>query len=218
MSDRAELAGAWKRLTDELAAPKRPARAWGGRLLRAYTSPLRAYHTAAHIRFLLGEIDRRRDAIADHVRLRLAAFFHDFIYRTWRRDNEAKSAEAAATALAAFAASSTLRTRVPKLILSTAGHAPPDEADADDLLFLDMDLSILGAPAVTYDRYARQVRREYFWVSPKAYRNGRGAFLRAMTARRRVFNTNVYEREMGAQARENMARELAGLQEPRTDE
>ncbi len=213
MGDRTELRTRWRRLADEIDAQARPARAWEGRLLRAYGSPLRAYHTGAHVLFLLGEIERHLGRIGDPARLRLAAFFHDFVYRTWRRDNEAASARAASAALTAFGAPAALEERVHQLILRTAGHAAPAEAEADgdDALFLDMDLAVLGAPAEAYDRYARQVRREHFWVRPSLYRRGRSAFLEAMATRPRIFNTDVYESERGAQARANMARELAGL-------
>jgi predicted metal-dependent HD superfamily phosphohydrolase len=211
MSAGPSLRARWRALSAALDAPHEPARGWERRLLRAYAGPLRAYHATPHILFLLAEIDRHAARIEDPLRLRLAAFFHDFFYRTWRRDNERRSADAASAALSAFGADPQLRARVHRLILWTAGHEPPAEADADDRLFLDMDLAVLGFPPAAYDRYARQVRREYFWVAPRAYRQGRSAFLAAMAARPRTFNTDAYEGELGEQARANMRRELERL-------
>lgn len=206
-----ELDTAWSAICETLGAPPGPARKWGGRLKRAYAGPLRAYHTTGHIAFLLAEIDRRRDLIGEPLRLRLAAFFHDFIYRTWRKDNEARSADAAGIALAQLGAPEALADRVRRLILWTAGHAPLAEADQDDLLFLDMDLSILGAAPEVYQTYARGVRREYFHVPERLYRSGRSAFLEVMIARPRLFNTDLYEAELGVRAKANMVREVEAL-------
>lgn len=206
-----ELPKRWRQLTEELGAPAKVAASWGRRLAWAYSNPLRAYHSSDHVLFLLSEIDRHTNAIEDPVRLKLTAFFHDFIYRTWRKDNEARSADAASTALASLGAQHVLIDRVHRLIVWTADHSAPPEADGDDVLFLDMDLAVLGAEPDVYDRYARGVRREYFMAPPHLYRRGRGAFLAEMRQRPRLFNTGTYENERGELARANMSRELEQL-------
>ena len=202
---------AWRRLEIVATAPPRAARRWEQRLIAAYRGPLRAYHNVSHLNALLVDIERCADQIANHERVSLAAFFHDFIYRTWRTDNEEKSAQAAARALPVLGASPTLTIEVARLIRWTAGHAAPHEADADDRLFLDMDLAILGAEPDVYDRYARGVRREYFWLPATRFNAGRRAFLATVLARPKVFNTDRFEDERGDQARANMERERSAL-------
>lgn len=182
----------------------------GRALIARHDRPWRRYHALGHLDFLSGEIERHRDRIAEPARLILAAWFHDAIYNTLRKDNEARSADLAARTLPGLGASETLTARVCALIQATADHASGG-ADADDALFLDMDCAILGAPAQTYDRYARQIRFEYGWAPSGLYRRGRRAFLSAQLARERLFHTGAYEDAFGGQARANLARELAAL-------
>lgn len=197
----------WTAAARRLEAPRTVTETVGAKLARAYASPLRAYHTKAHILFLINEIRRHDAAITDPDRLVFAAFFHDAIYRPWRDDNEARSAAFASLALPDLRASEALTWSVRRLIVWTADHVAPEEADADDLLFLDMDMAILGAPAAEYEAYATAIRREYWFAPPKRYRTGRAAFLTGVLERERVFRTEAYEAERGRQARENMTRE-----------
>ncbi|MGD2132078.1 MAG: hypothetical protein PVI23_04750 [Maricaulaceae bacterium] len=201
----------WDRLREALRAPPGAVAAWRRRVARAYATPWRAYHTLAHVAFLAAEIERHAAEIGEPARLIAAALFHDYVYRSWRKDNEARSADIASDALADLGAPGEFIPRVHRLILWTAGHEAPLEADREDQLFLDMDLAVLGAPVEIYDLYATRVRREFFWAPPHRYRAGRRAFLKTMLARPRVFNTDVYEFERGGQARENITRELATL-------
>jgi predicted metal-dependent HD superfamily phosphohydrolase len=99
----------------------------------------------------------------------LALWFHDAVYRSWRRDNEVQSAALAARTLHAAPAETVERIR--QLILATThrdGGFPGDTA-----LVLDVDLSILGAPAKVYAQFERAIRRGYWWVSRARYVAGR---------------------------------------------
>ncbi|TGU55163.1 hypothetical protein EN791_033775, partial [Mesorhizobium sp. M2D.F.Ca.ET.148.01.1.1] len=105
--------------------------------------------------------------------------------------------------------------RVSAMILATATHQLPlfDDAAAtrDASLFLDMDLSILGADAVAFDAYERAVRREYGWVEEPMWRAGRGAVLKTFLARPHIFHTQEFQQRFEPQARLNMARSLQAL-------
>ncbi|WP_146190649.1 HD domain-containing protein [Marinicauda salina] len=179
-------------------------------MIGAYGGLGRRYHDRGHIAYLLGEIDRNANLISDIARLRFAAWFHDAVYVTWRKDNEARSARWAASALRSMGASDGFADRVNALIRATADHAGGG-ADADDDLFLDMDFSILGAPPERYDRYVRQVRLEYWWAPPWLFRPARKGFIERALARERIFLTDTYENRLGDQARENLRRELERL-------
>lgn len=171
---------------------------------------LRRYHGLQHLGFLFAEIEAQADQISDLPRLTYAAWFHDAIYKSWRGDNEQRSADWAQAALVDMGATSDLASRVHSLILATADHAGGG-TDADDALFLDMDCAILGADPDAYDQYARQVRAEHLWAPPQSYKKGRAAFLTRQLQRERLFHTAAYQDRFEAQARANMQRELAKL-------
>ena len=178
----------------------------GRTLIARHDQSWRRYHGLPHLRFLFGEIDAVADEVADRDRLVLTTWFHDAIYLTWRKDNEARSADWASGALSTLGAGDALSRDVDRLIRLTANHAEGG-ADHDDDLFLDMDCAILGAPPEVYARYAEGVRAEYWWVPPSSYRKARRAFLDSQLIRRPLFLTERYEARHGEQARENMLQE-----------
>ncbi|MGO4834191.1 hypothetical protein AB4144_18175, partial [Rhizobiaceae sp. 2RAB30] len=151
--------------------------------LRAlYGGDDRHYHGLAHIEELLRLADKHRAALADPEAVVAAIWFHDAIYDSRRKDNEEKSAALAADRLAGRVDPDRLR-RITDMIEATARHVVPDTGDeaarSDAALFLDMDLSILGAPAEIFDAYEQAVRLEYAWVDDANWRTGRGAVLQS---------------------------------------
>lgn len=177
-------------------------------LAARYAEPHRAYHTAAHV----AEVLRWYDAIADDlgwhdgVAVYLAVVFHDAVYDPTRRDNEERSALLARDLVAA-------PDRTLALIRLTAQHGALDAAalDADAQLFLDSDTAILGAEPAAFDAYDAAIRREYAHVPDDAYRAGRGAFLRALHDRPRIFLSDYFHARLDLAARDNLHRALARL-------
>ncbi|RZK57406.1 MAG: metal-dependent phosphohydrolase [Hymenobacter sp.] len=142
--------------------------------------------------------------------LALAVWYHDAVYNALRADNEEKSAEWALEFLQETTLAPARRARVADLIRRTQDHTqpqPPD--DADLLLFLDADLSILGAPETAFWDYARQVRREYRLVPDLLYRPGRRKVLAKLLAAPVLFHTPALREELDGQARHNLQAELA---------
>jgi predicted metal-dependent HD superfamily phosphohydrolase len=86
------------------------------------------------------------------------------------------------------------------------------DATRDAALFLDMDMSVLGAPPAIFDAYERAVRQEYSWVSEPAWIAGRGAVIKSFLARAHIFHTQEFRSRFEPQARENMERSLAALE------
>jgi predicted metal-dependent HD superfamily phosphohydrolase len=80
---------------------------------------------------------------------------------------------------------------------------------ADTALFLDLDLSILGARPERYDAYVAQVRGEYAFVPEQTFVLKRRELLRAWLARSSLYFTDVGRTRFEAAARDNIARELA---------
>lgn len=178
----------------------------GRALIAAYEEPQRRYHGIGHVRWLLDETERRAPLIADRDFVAFAIWFHDAIYEPGRPDNEERSAAWAAAALPPGARAE----RIARVIRMTKDHAKGD-ADADEALFLDMDIAILGAPREVYAAYANDIRAEFSHVPDPLFNAGRSAFLKSQLARGRLFRTDFYERELASAARHNMILELGAL-------
>jgi predicted metal-dependent HD superfamily phosphohydrolase len=110
-----------------------------------YSAPDRHYHDLSHVNALLALAGEHRAALADPEAVEAAIWFHDAIYDTARKDNEARSAELAAERLTGKVEPVRLQ-RIVRMIEATATHQMPDFADEtacrDAALFLDLDLSI----------------------------------------------------------------------------
>ncbi len=182
------------------------------RLRQLYNEPSRHYHNNAHIADLLGLLARHHDAFDDPEAVEAAIWFHDAIYDSAARDNEAQSAALAAEWLSRTVEAERLL-RIVRMIEATAGHSAiadvePGEA-SDTALFLDMDLSILASPPERFDAYEAAIRREYVWVEEAIWRKRRGEFLRLFLARPFIFQTALFRASHEADARSNMTRSLA---------
>ncbi|MER9306067.1 hypothetical protein NKJ06_09870 [Mesorhizobium sp. M0293] len=179
-----------------------------------YRAPGRHYHNLAHIEAMLALAGDYRGSLGDLEAVEAAIWFHDAIYDSKAKDNEARSAHLAEKKLAGRADRSRLN-RISAMIVATATHQVPPFDDAkstrDASLFLDMDLSILGAAPEAFDAYERAVRREYAWVEEPMWRAGRSAVLKNFLARPHIFHTEEFRRRFEPQARKNIARSLAAL-------
>ena len=179
-----------------------------------YRAQDRHYHNLAHIEAMLALAGDYRGSLGDPEAVEAAIWFHDAIYDSKAKDNEAQSAALAEKRLAGRADPSRLN-RISAMIVATATHQAPPFDDAtstrDASLFLDMDLSILGAAPDAFDAYERAVRREYAWVEEPMWRAGRSAVLKSFLARPHIFHTEEFRQRFEPQARENMTRSLAAL-------
>ena len=179
-----------------------------------YRAEGRHYHNLAHIEAMLALVADYRALLHDPEAVEAAIWFHDAIYDSRAKDNEARSAALAAEKLAGRTNAERLD-QIVAMIVATATHELPGladkEADRDAALFLDMDLSILGASPEAFDAYEQAVRREYGWVEEPMWRAGRGAVLNTFLARPRIFHTEEFQQRFEPQARQNMARSLEAL-------
>ena len=186
------------------------------RLAAAHEEPHRHYHTLEHV----GEVLRVAGRLASSSpgAVALAAWFHDAVYDPTRHDNEERSAEMAARELTALRLNSATVDAVARLVRATAhlGDGEPP-ADADARALLDADLAILGASPVRYERYARDIRREYAHVSDGDYARGRVAVLERFLTRpwlyfdaRMVLEGDGPARANLAAERDRLAAEMAG--------
>jgi predicted metal-dependent HD superfamily phosphohydrolase len=181
-----------------------------GLLVSTYSQSDRHYHNLNHISQVLNTIDRFADELENPTAVKLAAWFHDFVYDPQASDNEFQSAKSASELLTELNLSPALIDRIQQLILATKGHQI-DPNDADRSIFLDADLAILGTDPVQYQDYARSIRQEYSWVSDAAYQVGRIKVLQSFLQRDRLYYTDLLFDQLESIARFNMQREIAEL-------
>ena len=180
--------------------------------VRAYSEPHRRYHTLHHITALLALLDRHGADAADRDALTLAILFHDIVYDPTRQDNEEASAAWASARLQGPCFPKELRAKVSRLIVATRHDRPLDTTGEPDLaLLLDLDLSILAAPAADYRSYAQAVRREYAFVPDRLYRPGRRRVLEGFLQRDPIYLTEPLRAAWEEPARANLAFDIAQL-------
>jgi predicted metal-dependent HD superfamily phosphohydrolase len=189
---------------------------WAHRLINRYTEVGRHYHTVSHVSNMLSLLADYETLIHDTTAVKLAIFFHDFIYDPKAKDNEIQSAEC----FQAFARDAGLpeemKIKVVDLIEATIKHLlSHDESDAnqraDMRLFLDFDLEVLSWDETKYAEYAGQIRREYGHFSDDIYCAGRIAVLESFLKRERLYFSDVFYNSSEARARGNIQGEILDL-------
>jgi predicted metal-dependent HD superfamily phosphohydrolase len=170
------------------------------RMRRSWSGMSRHYHTLTHLDACLAEFDGARELAVRPAEVELALWFHDAIYRSWRRDNEDQSA---AWAMRVFRAAPTDTVeRIRQMIMATKHH---DEGlSGDAALVLDIDLSILGAPAAIYRRFESAIRREYWWVPRARYAAGRCKILARFLDRPAIYTHDSFYQRYEQTARSNL--------------
>jgi predicted metal-dependent HD superfamily phosphohydrolase len=91
--------------------------------------------------------------------------------------------------------------------MATRHQAQPEDADAR--LLVDIDLSILGAPAERYAEYERRIRAEYAHVPPALFETRRREILASFLAREPLYLTPSIRARLEAQARINLRQAIA---------
>ncbi|MGW7429035.1 HD domain-containing protein [Streptomyces sp. NPDC054861] len=188
---------------------------YGLNLLARWAEPQRAYHTVDHLRAVLDRIDELADLGGEGGELelvRLAAWFHDAVYRPDRSENEERSAALAEKALTEAGFTAHEVAEVARLVRLTITHDPAD-GDINGELLCDADLAILASAPDTYTGYARAVRTEYAFVPDPAFREGRAAVLRHLLSLPRLFRTPYGAAAWESKARANLEAELKELTE-----
>ncbi len=176
----------------------------GRALIARWSEPGRHYHGTSHLAAML---DLLAEWQSDED-LQFAAWYHDAIYRPWRRDNEARSAALARRELRRAGLADDRCNRIAAAILATRRHVAEDPAVA---MLLDADLAVLGAAPDDYRRYTAAVRAEYGHVPGPLFRIGRRRFVESVLAREWIFATLPARDRFEAAARRNLTAELDGL-------
>lgn len=177
-------------------------------LAEKYSEKHRAYHNLSHINYLLEE--SKKIEFVDFDAVYLATWFHDAIYEPKRSDNEIQSAHLAVKMLTELDLPDDKIAKIEKVILGTQAHSA-ENLDNDGRIFLDLDLSILGANPEIYQNYSRAIRQEYQHVPNFLYRRGRKKILKNFLRRETIYFTKHFRERFEEQARLNLANEIKAL-------
>ncbi len=208
------MQASWVKLLERYAVAPVDACPPFDRLVASYSEPGRHYHNLEHLGEMFRVASRLTPNTDDPAAVQLAIWFHDAVYDTRARDNEARSGELAAELLKPLGVPTAVIARVVGLINATAHLASADPpADRDIAVLLDADLAILGATEERYRRYAGDIRKEYAWVPDEDYRKGRAAVLKLFLARPRIYYHSIMFEEGEERARVNLKAELKELGE-----
>ena len=175
---------------------------------KQYTQPNRYYHTLDHVAQLFDQIKLLKHSKTEIRLLVHVALFHDVIYDYKATDNEFQSAQFATKWLTALGVEMTSVHRINDMIIATATHTSDCPLTK---VFLDMDLSILGATPEKYHQYCEDIRKEYQKIPLFLYKQGRKRFLKKTLKRTPIFLTAFFQMRFEAQARVNMSNELNEL-------
>ncbi|MEH2420119.1 MAG: hypothetical protein V7K48_03995 [Nostoc sp.] len=180
------------------------------RLVAAYSTPGRYYHTLKHIDQVLGTIQILQGYTNNLAAVQLAAWFHDVVYDTEAQDNEQKSADCAFELLSNLGIPESTITTVTRLILNTKDHQAAMD-DYDSQVLLDADLAILATNLVQYPEYAHAIRQEYSWVAEADYITGRRQVLEQFLQRSHIYFTPLMSEFAEPSARGNIQGEIQSL-------
>lgn len=216
-----DLADQWDKLMAAGDATDRDSTLTFGDIVQAYGEPHRFYHTLEHIYALLSMAEPL--SFEDPASVKMAIFYHDFIYDTdpqalqemqqgLRPGNEERSAQRAIVDMTRLGFSTDTIDRTARMIRLTATHLLEPHDSKDAALFLDLDMSILGAPPERYGLYASQVYCEYQQMGQQTLTESRLAFIEATLKSPKIFHTDIFTRRYEAKARVNLSLERTALE------
>ena len=175
----------------------------------SYGSSKRHYHNLYHLDSVIKELSIVREQINDWHTLVFSVAYHDIIYDAVKKDNEERSASLSYTRLTQLGLPELQKEKCRLQILATKNHNINVEEDTN--YFTDADLSILGADPSDYLKYCEQIRKEYKLFPDFLYKPGRKKVLSHFLEMKSIFKTKFFQDKFEANARTNIANELALL-------
>jgi predicted metal-dependent HD superfamily phosphohydrolase len=177
-------------------------------LARKYNEEHRHYHILGHLHDGFKVFDRFRHLAESPDHLAVSWYYHDSIYDIGvpARQNEERSAALLARQFRKWGFSEPeIAVMVAPVLSTTHDHEPVFN---DGRLIVDIDLAGLGAPWEVFLRNNENVREEYRHVPEDKFREGNGAILGRFLGRTPLYYTPEIEKELGAQAKDNLRRWL----------
>lgn len=176
----------------------------GERLIERWSEPHRHYHDTRH----LVQLMKALALLSTHVPapVKLAAWFHDAVYRGEPGTDEEASAALAERELRAARLPSATVAEVVRLVLLTVDHQP-GPSDESGALLVDADLSILGQRPGRYLMYLNGVRAEHANLSEQSFKMARMGVVGALLSQQALYRSQRAQYLWLDQARENLTSE-----------
>ena len=188
---------------------------WTDEFIARYTEPQRHFHTLNHIHAMLQCLDQVHSLVKDETVMKLAIFFHDWIYDPKSKNNEIDSIRCFKNFANDICLLDSLSSCVSCYIERTITHTHPvdvQEADSDLSFFLDFDMEVLSRSEADYAHYAKQIQAEYSHLKLADYYAGRLEVLRSFLGRDRLYFSDVFYESREQRARRNLEQEINALQ------
>ncbi|GAA4843563.1 hypothetical protein [Algivirga pacifica] len=198
----------WHELLSKYSASESQIKSLWNEIEAAYTHKSRHYHNLHHLQKMSDFAQKYQVELIDPDTLLFTIFYHDIVYKSTRKDNEAKSAVLGAKRLTEIGYPTEKIEQCKKQILATQTHTTSEE-DTDTQFLLDFDLAILGMPFPEYEVYTKNVRKEYSMYPDFLYQPGRKKVLQHFLEMEIIFKTAVMREQLEEQARKNLSKELA---------
>jgi predicted metal-dependent HD superfamily phosphohydrolase len=176
-------------------------------LEKVYSSKSRHYHNLTHLEEMINLYDIHYSNLQFPDEVLFSIFYHDYVYKVTRKDNELKSAEHALSILPS-------NTKVNKqlvfdMICATQLHQHNKMEDINWLI--DFDLKILSKDWEDYKIYCLQIRKEYKIYPNILYNLGRKKALEHFLENENIYQTEVFRKQYETQARTNIQKEIKNL-------
>lgn len=188
---------------------------WFEKMISLYSEPHRYYHNLQHISELLNKaknlVKIYNLSVSEANCLMTAIWFHDAVYNPMSKTNEDDSIKL----LNDFVDDVNLLNLdelkiVSEMIAATKNHLNHPRGNKLIDLFLDLDLSILGASSVRFNEYCDQIRQEYIFVDDKTYSVERKKILNHFLTYQSLFRTE-WGKKLSDSANQNLTKELEKL-------
>ena len=194
-------------------APQDDVRAAGERLIEEWSTPDRHFHNLKHVIDMLARVDELADATHNPDVMRVAAWYHGYVFSSTREETYKRNGGEDEVASAAYAARDLQELGLPPatvdrvcaLILNLKRHNLPAN-DIDAMALNDADLGTLAVEPQLYKKYRIAVREEYRHVPIQDYLEARLEIVSRLLSRDRLFSSPLGARWEEA-ARENLAGE-----------
>ena len=176
-------------------------------LEKAYSKKSRYYHNLTHLEEMVFWFFKYKEQLQQPNEVLFSIFYHDYVYKVTRKDNELKSAEHAIVLLKPNHQLN--KQQVFDHILATQLHQHNKNEDSNWLI--DFDLKILSKDWEDYKIYCQQIRNEYKIYPDFLYNPGRKKALEHFLANKNIYQTQEFRTLFEAKARENIKKEIATL-------
>ena len=176
-------------------------------LEKTYSKKSRYYHNLTHLEEMVFWFLKYKQQLQQPNEVLYSIFYHDYVYKVTRKDNELKSAE---YAIALLKSNHQLnKQKVFDHILATQLHQHNENEDSNWLI--DFDLKILSKDWEDYKIYCQQIRKEYKIYPDFLYNPGRKKALEHFLANKNIYQTQEFRTLFEDKARENIQKEIATL-------